>query len=133
MQSALVAPETEDVEKPKRRTYTAAYKLRVLSEVDRATERGGVGAILRREGLYSSLLAVWRRQREAGELAALAPKKRGPKVQQPDERDRRISELERKFVNAETRARRAEAVVDLPNGVSEILGIQLPESPLEKS
>ena len=82
--------ETEVVEKAKRRRYTAEYKQRILLEADGATERGAVGALLRREGLYSSLLAVWRQQRDAGELSALTPKRRGPKAVVPDARDREL-------------------------------------------
>ncbi len=63
----------------RRRTFTAEYKRRILEEADRCTGRGEMGALLRREGLYSSHLTTWRRQREAGELAGLAPKKRGRK------------------------------------------------------
>lgn len=72
-------PNPEVLEHPKRRKYNAEYKLKVLKETDLATEPGDVGALLRREGLYSSTLQSWRRQRERGELAGLSPKKRGPK------------------------------------------------------
>ena len=66
--------------KPKRRTYTAEYKLSILQEAEAvAATRGGIGALLRREGLYSSLLATWRRERADGILEALTPRKRGPK------------------------------------------------------
>ena len=72
-------PDPEVSTKAKRRKFTAAYKRRILEEADRCKERGEIGALLRREGLYSSNLSKWRREREAGELAALAPKKRGRK------------------------------------------------------
>ncbi len=73
-------PDPEVVAKPKRRTYTAEYKLGILQEAEAvATTRGGIGALLRREGLYSSLLATWRRERANGILEALTPQKRGPK------------------------------------------------------
>ncbi len=133
MQTVPKVPETEVVEKAKRRTFTAEYKRRILEEVDRATKPGEIGAILRREGLYSSVLAAWRRQREAGELSALTPKRRGPKAKVPDERDRELAELRRKLTRAEARAERAEAIVELQKKVSEILGIPLPEPPPEKS
>ena len=77
-----VAVGVEDVQvaaKPRRRTYTAEYKRRILREADACTTPGAIGALLRREGLYSSHLVVWRRARERGTLAALAPKKRGRK------------------------------------------------------
>ena len=72
-------PDPEVSTKAKRRKFTAVYKQRILEEADRCTKRGEIGALLRREGLYSSNLSKWRREREAGELAALAPKKRGRK------------------------------------------------------
>ncbi len=133
MQTVPKVPATEVAEKAKRRTFTAEYKRRILEEVDRATKPGEIGAILRREGLYSSVLAAWRRQREAGELSALTPKRRGPKAKVPDERDRELAELRRKLTRAEARAERAEAIVELQKKVSEILGIPLPELPPETS
>src|SRR5580658_1397027 len=75
---AAASPELSD--RPRRRTFTAQDKLRILAETDRAAETGGIGAILRREGLYSSALTDWRRQRDAGALSALAPGKLGPKT-----------------------------------------------------
>src|SRR5580692_6575852 len=74
---ATAAPELLD--RPRRRTFTAQTKLRVLAETDGAADVGGIGAILRREGLYSSTLTDWRRQRDSGALGALTPAKRGPK------------------------------------------------------
>src|SRR5271155_4920159 len=75
---AATAPEMSD--RPRRRTFTAQTKLRVLAETDGAAGIGGIGAILRREGLYSSTLTDWRRQRDSGALGALTPTKRGPKA-----------------------------------------------------
>jgi transposase len=72
-------PNPEVMPKAKRRTFTAEYKLKILAEADSCTEPGEVGALLRREGLYSSHLTTWRRQREAGGLAGLAARKRGRK------------------------------------------------------
>ena len=74
---ATAAPELLD--RPRRRTFTARTKLRVLAETDGVADVGGIGAILRREGLYSSMLTDWRRQRDSGALGALTPAKRGPK------------------------------------------------------
>src|SRR6202158_6434528 len=73
---AAAAPELSD--RPRRRTFTVQHKLRVLAETDSAADVGGIGAILRREGLYSSTLTDWRRQRNSGALGALTPAKRGP-------------------------------------------------------
>lgn len=118
--------ETEVVEKARRRGFTAEYKLRVLAEADRCTKPGEVGALLRREGLYSSLLSAWRRQRDAGELSAHSPKKRGPPAKVPDASARRVAELEKELARAQVRLKRAEALLDLQKKVSEILGVELP-------
>jgi transposase-like protein len=119
--------ETEVVEKARRRGFTAEYKLRVLAEADRCTKPGEVGALLRREGLYSSLLSAWRCQRDAGELSARSPKKRGPPAQVPDASARRVAELEKQLAQAQVRLKRAEALLDLQKKVSEILGVELPK------
>ncbi|WP_095960600.1 IS3 family transposase [Corallococcus macrosporus] len=105
--------ETEVVEKARRRGFTAEYKLRVLAEAERCTKPGEVGALLRREGLYSSLLSAWRRQRDAGELSARSPKKRGPPAKEPDASARRVAELEKQLAQAQVRLKRAEALLDL--------------------
>ena len=76
--TAPASPSPELSDRPRRRTFTAQDKLRILAETDRATATGGIGAILRREGLYSSALTDWRRQRDAGAFTALVPGKRGP-------------------------------------------------------
>lgn len=119
--------ETEVVEKARRRGFTADYKLRVLAEADGCKKPGEVGALLRREGLYSSLLSAWRRQRDAGELSARSPKKRGPPAQVPDASARRVAELEKELARAQVRLKRAEALLDLQKKVSEILGVELPK------
>ncbi|RYZ16719.1 MAG: hypothetical protein EOO70_03795 [Myxococcaceae bacterium] len=119
--------ETEVVEKAKRRRFTAEDKRRILEEADRCTKPGEVGALLRREGLYSSPLSVWRRQREAGGLAALTPSKRGPPAKAPEPGARRIAELEKELARSQARLKRAEALLDLQKKVSEILGVELPK------
>ncbi len=91
-------PEVEVVAKATRRRFTAEYKLRVLREAEACTEPGAIGALLRREGLYSSNLTTWRAQRERGELLGLTPKKRGPapKAKMPANTDiTRLSEAAR--------------------------------------
>ena len=92
--------------KAERRRFTAEYKRRIVREADRCTTPGAIGALLRREGLYSSLLTTWRAARERGELEGLAPKKRGPKGVPPDPRDKKIAEQEREIAKLEE-ARRA--------------------------
>ena len=124
--TAVVVPEVEVVEKATRRRFTVEYKRKVLREAD-ACGPGETVALLRREGLYSSHLRVWRAARDRGEIAGLAPKKRGLKVAPPDPRDRKIVELERETRRWQARAERAEALVDLQKKVSMLLGIALPE------
>jgi len=120
--------ETEVVAKGRRRRFTGAEKLRVLREADRCSRPGELGALLRREGLYSSHLSVWRAARRRGELAGLTSRPRGPKPQRPDPRDRKIVELEREVKRATARAERAEGLVALQKKAAEILGTLLPES-----
>lgn len=127
LSAAVIAPEVEVTEKAARRRFSAEYKRRILKEAE-ACGTGEIGALLRREGLYSSHLTVWRAARERGEIAGLAPKKRGPKVIPLDPRDRKIVELERETRRLQARLERAEALVDLQKKVSLILGIALPES-----
>lgn len=120
----VVVP-TEVSPKAKRRTFTAEYKRRVLAEADACTEPGAIGALLRREGLYSSHLVDWRRCRDRGELEA--PKKRGPKARVPDERDRTIAALERELRQQKVRAERAEALVELQKKVAALLSLSTDE------
>lgn len=120
----VAVPPTEVTAKRRRRTYTAEYKRRILAECEAVRETGGIGAILRREGLYSSNLVEWRRARDRGELGG-ATKRRGPKAEVKDARDKRIAELEREVARLEKRAKRAEAIVDLQKKVAEILGTSM--------
>ena len=121
-------PEVEVSSKAKRRRFTADYKRKVLAEAASCTERGAMGALLRREGLYSSQLSDWRAAAARGQIAGLTPKRRGPAPRKRDARDKKIGELERQLARAERRAEHAEALVDLQKKVSELLGIRLPES-----
>ena len=118
----MLAEDVQVTAKPKRRTYTAEYKRRILKEADACATPGAVGALLRREGLYSSHLVMWRRARERGELTALAPKKRGRKAMPVDARDRRIADLERQLTEMTGRAERAEALVDAQKKLAALLG-----------
>src|SRR5207247_11051724 len=92
LEAARMAVETEVVAKAARRRFTAAEKLRVLREADGCTKPGELGALLRREGLYSSHLSAWREARRNGELAGLAPRGRGPKSKPADPRARKVPE-----------------------------------------
>lgn len=115
-------PEVEVPDKAQRRRFTAQYKRDILRRADACKEAGALGAMLRAEGLYSSHLATWRRQRDAGELAALTPQKRGRKAREVDARDRQIAELQRQIARLTTRAERAEALVELQKKVASLLG-----------
>lgn len=125
--SLVVALETEVSAKARRRRFSAAEKLRILKEADACTKPGEQGALLRREGLYSSHLTEWRRARERGELDALSPKKRGRKAKEAHPLEKKVAELQRSLEKVELRAKRAEALVELQKKVSELLGIQLPK------
>jgi transposase-like protein len=126
MEARVEVPMTEAavqvVAKPHRRIFTAEYKRRILKEADACATPGAVGALLRREGLYSSNLVVWRRARARGELAALTPNKRGRKPTPVDPRARRIAELERHVARLTARAERAEALVELQKKLAALLG-----------
>ena len=119
--------EVEVSAKAKRTWRSAADKLRILKAAEACTKFGELGALLRREGIYSSSLSNWKRARDRGELGALGPKKRGPQPVIPDARDRKIADLEKAVVKAQLRAKRAEGLVELQKKVSELLGIQLPQ------
>jgi transposase-like protein len=107
--------------KATRRRFKVEYKRTILREADACRTPGAVGALLRREGLYSSHLTTWRAARERGELAGAA-KKRGPTRQVADPRDKRITELERESTRWHKRAERAEALVELQKQVAALLG-----------
>lgn len=114
--------ETEVIAKGQRRRFTAEYKRRILHEADRCTTAGAIGALLRREGLYSSHLTNWRAARDRGELEGLAAKKRGPKAVAADPRDKKIAEQEREIGKWRKRAERAEALVEVQKKVAALLG-----------
>ena len=112
--------------KAKRRRFTNAYKVSILEQAANCSQKGELGALLRREGLYSSHLAAWR---SAGLEEGVEPKKRGPKQRPPVGSDaKRIVELERQLRRATARADRAEALVELQKKVADLLGLPLAES-----
>ena len=120
-----IIPEVEVDPKARRRQFSAKYKLDILKRVSTCVAHGQLGELLRSEGLYSSHLATWRRQRDAGELAGLTPKKRGRKKAEVDARDRKIVELQRENTRLVARAERAEALVELQKKVAALLGTPL--------
>ncbi len=116
-------PDPEVPAKARRRRYTAAYKQRILGEADRCSAPGQIGALLRREGLYSSLLSRWRQQRACGAAAALEPKKRGRKARPVDPQAKRIAELERETVRLRTKLEKAETIIAVQKKLSRLLSI----------
>lgn len=111
--------ETEVVVKPKRRQHTAEYKLRILHELDKCVGQGEVGAILRREGLYSSLISKWREQREQGSLKRLGGQRRGPKV---DPNAAELARLQRENKRLREQLERAELIIEVQKKVARLMG-----------
>jgi transposase len=131
---AVSLPDPEVVAKAKRRTYTAEYKQRILEEAEAAAAtRGAVGALLRREGLYSSLLAIWRRERASGIREALTPQRRGPKSKRnPLEEENQ--KLRRQNARLSENLRKAEIIIEVQKKVAALLGHAIPEQdPEDKS
>ena len=116
-------PNPEVPEKRPRRRFTAKYKLQILEEADTCTKPGQLGDLLRREGLYSSNLTTWRRQRDEGQLQGLSPKKRGRKAKAVNPLAKRVAELERETQQLREKLRKAEIIIEVQKKVSEILGI----------
>jgi transposase len=106
--------------KPERRQFSAEYKRRILEEADACTEPGQIGALLRREGLYSSNLINWRKQRAEGSLKGLSPKKRGPK---PDPVANENAALRRRIERLEAELKRAETIIEVQKKLSDLLGL----------
>ena len=121
-----VSPDTatQVIPRPKRRRFTASYKLRILQEADACAGSGQIGALLRREGLYYSNLRTWRRQLNRGQLAGLTPKKRGPKE---DPVARENARLKREVEKLKARLDKAETIIDVQKKLSQLLGVSLPE------
>jgi transposase-like protein len=124
--AASISPELSD--RPRRRSFTAQDKLRILAETDCAGKTGGIGAILRREGLYSSALADWRRQRDVGTLGALEPGKRGPKTGDAKPLSAEVVSLQRENARLTRCLTRAEAIIEIQKKVAALLGIPLTPS-----
>ncbi len=128
-QRTLAVPDPEVRPRAKHRHFTAEYKKRILDEADACTEPSQVGALLRREGLYSSLLSKWRQQQAAGALEGLQPKKRGPK---PDPQAQELARLQRENQRLQERLHKAELIIEVQKKVSLLLGVPLetpPEDP----
>jgi len=124
-------PDPEVPEKPTRRRFSAEYKLDILRQADSSRSSGEIGALLRREGLYSSHLTTWRRQREAGMLSGLSPKQRGRKASrhplQPE-----MDRLRKENRRLQKRLKKAELIIDIQKKISQMLGIPLKNPELEE-
>ena len=118
-------PDPEVLAKPKRRRFTAEYRLRILEEADRCTELGEVGRLLRREGLYSSHLTAWRRARRNGALRGLTSKKRGAKPKARNPLEPKVRELEVKVARLEKELHKAHTILDVQEKVAGLLGFSL--------
>jgi len=119
----LRAVDLEVRERPVRRRFTAEYKAQLLVAADACTRPGELGALLRREGLYASHLTAWRKQREAGALEALAPKRRGRKALAVNPLTAEIERLQRENERLSTRLKQAETIIEVQKKVAELLGL----------
>lgn len=129
---AQARPDPEVVADAKRRTFTAEYKQRILEDADAAAAQpGGIGALLRREGLYSSHLVTWRRERQAGVLKGLTPHKRGPRSRRNAQEDE-LQKLRRENQRLTEQLRKAEIVIDVQKKVGALLGWPLPKADPEE-
>ena len=121
----IKVPETEVVVKAKRRQYTADYKLRILKEIDSCQGNGDIGAVLRREGLYSSMLSKWKDQRDNGALDGLSAQKRGPKF---DPQAAELALMKHDNDRLRERLRQAELIIDVQKKVAQLLGVPMEDN-----
>jgi transposase len=121
--------ETEVSSRATRRRFTAEYKKKILDELDALTERGEVGALLRREGLYSSHVTAWRAERRAGELSGLEPKKRGPKPKEANPLAKELEAKEREIARLKAENAKLALICSVQKKVSQLLGVTLPTIP----
>jgi transposase len=128
--ATMVRPDPEVVAKAKRRRFTAKYKQQILAKADAASDPGAIGALLRREGLYSSHLVAWRRQREASIQQGLEPKKRGPKSKR-DPVGEENQKLQRENERLTEQLRKAELIIDVQKKVAALLGAPIPPADRE--
>lgn len=126
-------PDPEVVPQAKRRRFSAEYKLRILEEVDACTEPGQIGALLRREGLYSSHLTTWRRQRTQGQLAGLKAKRRGRKSSVDEALTKELDALKRENQHLQSRLQQAETIIEVQKKLSGLLGLALNENQIDEA
>ena len=125
------ARDPEVLPRAERRQYTGQYKLRIVEEVERCTERGQIGALLRREGLYSSHLSKWRQQRAEGQLRALSPHKQGRKAQEVGLEE--LARLQRENERLRARLEQAEMIIDVQEKLSRLLGLPVENPETEET
>lgn len=124
-------PDSEVIARPRRRTFTAEYKRSVLDQADAAQDSGSIGALLRREGLYSSHLTTWKRQRQKGEIDALTPQKRGPKVVvSPLVKQNR--QLKAANARLSKKLQNAELIIEVQKKVAALLGNPIPNIQIDE-
>jgi transposase-like protein len=121
-------PDPEVVPMARRRRFTVEEKLRILEEADACTEPGEIGALARREGIYTSYLSRWRRARSRGELEGLSPQKRGPKPAADAALTREVARLRRENERLEKRLEQAETIIEVQKKLSQLLGLNPEEN-----
>lgn len=126
------AMETEVAPQAKRRSYTAEYKMRIVREAEQCTKHGEMGILLRREGLYSSTVSLWRRQSEKGMISNMKNQKRGRKKKMT-ENDKRIQDLERENARLRKDLKQAETIIEIQKKISDLMGISQPEYKRDQS
>ena len=131
--NARSAPDPEVAATAKRRQFSSKEKRRILAAADRCSEAGAMGALLRREGIYSSQLATWRRQREAAERAALEPRKRGRKADPGIAEGRRVAELTKDNERLRRKLAQAHTIIDVQKKLCTLLGLPTAADPDEQS
>src|SRR4051794_13227623 len=123
--AAPLSVPSEISARPRRRTFTARDKLRILAATDHAAGTGDIGAILRHEGVYSSTLSDWRRQRDAGAFGALTPARRGPKATEPNPLAVEVALLRKNNADLTRRLARADAIIVIQKKLADLLGIPM--------
>ena len=121
-------PDPEVVPLAQRRKFTAEAKLRIIEEADACTEPGEIGALLRREGIYSSYLGRWRRARDRGQLAALKSQQRGPKAPADKALRQKVADLEHENERLRARLAQAETIIEVQKKLSQLLGLDTAEN-----
>jgi transposase-like protein len=132
-QDELNKSNVPDLPRAKRRYFSAEYKLRILEEAEACSERGQIGSLLRREGLYSSHLTTWRRQREQGQLDGLSSKKRGRKPSVDEAMVKELTKLKRDNQRLENRLQQAETIIEVQKKLSGLLGLTPQEKESEEA